>query len=164
MTSRTHLRFETRRTLSSMSHKPNHLSWDQGVAASPREFHETDNNRTNSAALLATWQYFSFRDICFSKLLSHQKLSQIILSYFSNALSFEQGKRSFQISKKQGMKFPVLWLASVSLSVWVGTEKGVRLAWDLMSRSRITLHFGAKAVKPKTKKIARHFEKHRCVT
>ena len=29
--------------------------------------------------------------------------------------------------------------------VWVGTEKGVRLAWDLMSRSRITLHFGAKA-------------------
>ena len=23
----------------------------------------------------------------------------------------------------QGMKFPVLWLASVSLSVWVGTEK-----------------------------------------
>ena len=47
------------------------------------------------------------------------------------------------------MKFPVLWLASVSLSVWVGTEKGVRLAWDLVSRSRITLHFGAKAVKPK---------------
>ena len=45
------------------------------------------------------------------------------------------------------MKFPVLWLASVSLSVWVGTEKGVRLAWDLVSRSRITLHFGAKAVK-----------------
>ena len=49
------------------------------------------------------------------------------------------------------MTFPVLWLASVSLSVWVGTEKGVRLAWDLVSRSRITLHFGAKAVKkPKT--------------
>ena len=46
------------------------------------------------------------------------------------------------------MKFPVLWLASVSFSVWVGTEKGVRLAWDLVSRSRITLHFGAKAVKP----------------
>ena len=45
------------------------------------------------------------------------------------------------------MKFPVLWLASVSLSVWVGTEKGVRLAWDLMSRPRITLHLGAKAVK-----------------
>jgi len=43
------------------------------------------------------------------------------------------------------MKFPVLWLASVSLSVWVGTEKGVRLAWDLVSRSRISLHFGAKA-------------------
>jgi len=49
------------------------------------------------------------------------------------------------------MKFPVLWLTSVSLSVWVGTEKGVRLAWDLVSRSRITLHFGAKAVKTKTK-------------
>ena len=44
------------------------------------------------------------------------------------------------------MKFPVLWLVSVSLSAWVGTEKGVRLAWDLVSRSRITLHFGAKAV------------------
>jgi len=37
----------------------------------------------------------------------------------------------------------------VSLLVWVGTEKGVRLARDLVSRSRITLHFGAKAVKPK---------------
>ena len=49
------------------------------------------------------------------------------------------------------MKFPVLWLASVSLSVWVGTEKGVRLVWDLVSRSRITLHLGAKAVKPKQK-------------
>ena len=83
-----------------MSHKPNLLSWDQDVAASPRELHETDNNRTNSAALLATWQYFSFRHVRFSKLLSYQKLLQIILSYFSNALSFEQGKRSFQISGK----------------------------------------------------------------
>ena len=36
----------------------------------------------NFAALLATWQYFSFRHIRFSKLLSYQKLSQIILSYF----------------------------------------------------------------------------------
>ena len=99
------------------------LTWDQDVAASPREFHETDNNRTNSAALLATWQYFSFRHIWFSKLLSHQKLSQIILSYFSNALSFEQGKRSFQISGK------------------------------LSSFAKMT-----------NKKIARHFEKHRCVT
>ena len=99
-TNRTHLRFETRHTLSSMSHKPNLLLWDQDVAASPRELHETDNNRTNSAALLATWQYFSFRHIWFSKLLSHQKLSQIILSYFSNTLSFEQGKRSSQISGK----------------------------------------------------------------
>ena len=83
-----------------MSHKPNLLSWDQDGAASPRELHETDNNRTNSADLLVTWQYFSFRHIRFSKLLSHQKLSQISLSYFSNALPFEQGKRSFQISGK----------------------------------------------------------------
>ena len=118
-----HLRFETRHTLSSMSHKPNLLSWDQDVAASPREFHETDNNRTNSAALLANWQYFSFRHIWFLKLLSHQKLSQIILSYFSNALSFEKGKRSFQISGK------------------------------LLSFAKM-----------RNKKIARHFEKHRCVT
>ena len=50
-------------------------------------------------------------------------------------------KNPHTIRKEQGMKFPVLWLASVSLSVWVGTEKGVRLAW----------HFGAKAEKPKTK-------------
>ena len=81
-TNRPHLRFETRHTLSSMSHKANLLSWDQDVAASPREFHETDNNRTNSAALLATWQYFSFRHIRFSKLLSYQKLSLIIFLYF----------------------------------------------------------------------------------
>ena len=106
-----------------MSHKPNLLSWDQDVAPSPREFHETNNNRTNSAALLATLQYFSFRHIWFSKLLSHQKLPPIILSYFSNALSFDQGKRSFQISGK------------------------------LSSFAKIT-----------NKKIARHFEKHRCVT
>ena len=106
-----------------MSHKPNLLSWDQDVAASPREFHETDNNRTNSGLSLATWQYFSFRHIWFSKLLSLQKLSQIILSYFSNAFSFEQDKRSFQISGK------------------------------LSSFAKIT-----------NKKIARHFEKHRCVT
>ena len=50
------------------------------------------------------------------------------------------------------MKFPVLWLASVSLSVWVGTEKRVRLARDLVSGSRITLHFGAKVVKSKKTK------------
>ena len=92
-TNRTQLRFETRHTLSPMSHKPNLLSWDQDVAASPREFHETDNNRTNAAALLATWQYYQ-------KLSHYQKLSQIILSYFSNALSFGQGKRSFQSSGK----------------------------------------------------------------
>ena len=99
-TNRTRLRFETRHTLSSMSHKPNLLSRDQDVDASPREFHETDNNRRNSAALSATWQYFSFRHVRFSKLLSYQKLLQIILSYFSNALPFEQAKRSFQISGK----------------------------------------------------------------
>ena len=51
------------------------------------------------------------------------------------------------------MKFPVLWLASVSLSVWVGTEKGgTPRILDLVSRSRITLHFGAKAEKKKKKK------------
>ena len=83
-----------------MSHKANPLSWEQDVATSPREFHETDNNRINSADLLATWQYFSVRHIRFSKLLFYQKLSKIILSYFSKALSFEQGKRSFQISGK----------------------------------------------------------------
>ena len=99
-TNRTHLQFETRHTLSSMSHKLNLLSWDQDVTASPPVFHETDNNRTNSADILATWQYFSFRHIRFSKLLSYQKLSQIILSYFSNALLFKQGNRSFQISGK----------------------------------------------------------------
>ena len=99
-TNRTHLRFETRHTLSSISHKRNLLSWNQDVAASPREFHEADNNLTNSVALLATWQYFSFRHIRFSKVSSYQKLSQIILSYFSNASSFEQSKRGFQISGK----------------------------------------------------------------
>ena len=55
------------------------------------------------------------------------------------------------------MKFPVLWLVSVSLSAWVGTEKGVRLAWDLVSRSRITLHFGAKAVKPSNEWVISEF-------
>ena len=70
-------------------------------------------------------------------------------------------KNPHTIRKEQGMKFPVLWLASVSLSVWVGTEKkqGVRLARDLVSRSRITLHFGAKAVKTKTKKTKTCFFK-----
>ena len=58
-------------------------------------------------------------------------------------------KNSRTIRKEQGMKFPVLWLSFVSLWEWVGTEKGICLAWDLVSRSRITLHFGAKAVKEK---------------
>ena len=49
-------------------------------------------------------------------------------------------KNLHTIRKEQGMKFPVLWLAFVSLWVWGGTEKGV------VSRSRITLYFGAKAV------------------
>ena len=43
------------------------------------------------------------------------------------------------------MKFPVLWLSFVS--VWAGTGKVICLAWDLVSRSHITLHFGAKIVK-----------------
>ena len=60
-------------------------------------------------------------------------------------------KNPHTIQKEQGMKFPVLWLSFVSLWVWVGTEKGICLAWDLVSRSRITLHFGAKAVENKTK-------------
>ena len=60
-------------------------------------------------------------------------------------------KNPHTIRKEQDLKFPVLWLAFVSLSVWVVTEKGVRLAWDLVSRSRITLHFGTKAEKPKPK-------------
>ena len=109
-----------------MSHKPNLLSWDQDVAASPREFHETDNNRTNSAALLAVISHLAV--LFFSSYLVFEtfippKIIEIILSYFSNALSFEQGKRSFQISGK------------------------------LSSFAKMT-----------HKKIARHFEKHRCVT
>ena len=91
-TNRTHLRFETRHTLSSMSHKPNLLSWDQDVAASPHEFHETDNNRTNFAAVLATWQYFFFRHIRFSKLLSYHKLSQIIIFYFKMFCHWSKAK------------------------------------------------------------------------
>ena len=43
-----------------MSHKPNLLSWDQEGAASPREFHKTDNYHTNFAALLATGSTFLF--------------------------------------------------------------------------------------------------------
>ena len=45
------------------------------------------------------------------------------------------------------MKFPVLWFSFVSLWVLAGTEKGICLAWDLVSRPRITWHFGAKAAK-----------------
>ena len=97
---RTHFRFETRHTLSSMSHKPNLLSWDHDVAASPRELHETDNNRTNSAALLATWQYFSFRHIRFSKLLSYQKLSQIILYHSSKAKEVSRSPENYHLLQK----------------------------------------------------------------
>ena len=43
------------------------------------------------------------------------------------------------------MKFPVLWLSFVS--VWAGTGKVICLAWDVMPRSHITLHFCAKVVK-----------------
>ena len=43
------------------------------------------------------------------------------------------------------MKFPVLWLSFVN--VWEGIGKVIYLAWDLGSRSYITLHFCAKAVK-----------------
>ena len=51
-------------------------------------------------ASLHVGELTGYRHIRFSKLLSNQKLSQIILSYFSNALTIEQGKRSFQISGK----------------------------------------------------------------
>jgi len=51
------------------------------------------------------------------------------------------------------MKFPVLWLSFVS--VWAGTEKVICLAWDLVSRSHTTLHFGAKVAKTKTKENQR---------
>ena len=94
-TNLTHLRFETRHTLSSMSHKPNLLSWDQEGNASPGEFHETDIDRTNFTTLLATWQYFSFRHIRFSKFLSYQKLSQIILSYFSKCFVIRARQKKF---------------------------------------------------------------------
>ena len=50
------------------------------------------------------------------------------------------------------MKFRVLWLSFVSLWVWAGTEKVICLAWDLVSRSHITLDFGAKAAKTKQNK------------
>ena len=42
-----------------------------------------------------------------------------------------------QFQRDLGIKFPVLWLSFVS---------ELHLAWDLGSRSYITLHFGAKAV------------------
>ena len=60
-------------------------------------------------------------------------------------------KNSHTVRKVQGMKFLVLWLASVSLSVWVGTEKRGTPRKGLSVLSRITLHFGAKAVKTKIK-------------
>ena len=53
------------------------------------------------------------------------------------------------------MKFPVLWLSFVS--VRAGTGKVICFAWDLVSRSHITLHFGAKYLvvkKQKKKKVA----------
>ena len=51
------------------------------------------------------------------------------------------------------MKFPVLWLASVNLSVRVGLEKRGTPRKGLSVLSRITLHSGTKAVKTKTKTI-----------
>ena len=53
-------------------------------------------------------------------------------------------KNPHTIRKEQGMKFPALWLSFVN--VWAGTGKVICLAWDLVSRSHITLHFGAKVV------------------
>ena len=57
------------------------------------------------------------------------------------------------------MKFPVLWLASVSLLVWVGTEKRGTPRKGLSVSFAYTLHFGAKAVKTKTKKTKTCFFK-----
>ena len=48
------------------------------------------------------------------------------------------------------MKIPVLGLSFVS--VWAGTGKVICLAWDLVSRSYITLHICAKVVKKKKKR------------
>ena len=55
-TNLTHLRFETRHTLSSMSQKPNLLSWDQEGNASRGEFHETDIDRTHFSTLFGPRQ------------------------------------------------------------------------------------------------------------
>ena len=45
------------------------------------------------------------------------------------------------------MKFPVLWLSFVS--VWAGTGKVICLAWDVVPRSHIILHFCVKVVEKK---------------
>ena len=49
------------------------------------------------------------------------------------------------------MKFPVLWLPFVS-----ELAKVIYLAWDLGSRSYITLHFSAKVVEKEKKCILEH--------
>ena len=54
-------------------------------------------------------------------------------------------KNPHTIRKEQGMKFPVLWLSFVSLWAWAGAEKGICLAWDLVSRSHITLALRCKS-------------------
>ena len=120
-----------------MSHKPNLLSWDQDVAASPREFHETDNNRTNSAALLATWQYFSFRHIWFSKLLSHQKLSKLffpifqLLCHSSKAKEVSRSPENYHLLQKwRTRKLPAILK---NIDVW----RDVTLV--VMSRPMFTL-------------------------
>ena len=43
----------------------------------------------------------------------------------------------------------LLWLSFAS--AWARTEKVICLAWDLVSRSHIILHFGAKVAKSKQK-------------
>ena len=60
-------------------------------------------------------------------------------------------KNPHTIRKEQGMKFPVLWLSFVSLWAWAGAEKGICLAWDLVSRSHITLALRCKSCQKKQK-------------
>jgi len=52
------------------------------------------------------------------------------------------------------MKFPVLWLSFVR--VRAGTGKVICLAWDLVSRSHITLHLFASVAEKKIPKIGEH--------
>ena len=58
-------------------------------------------------------------------------------------------KEPTHYSKRAGHEVP--GVVAVPFSVWAGTEKVICLAWDLVTRLHITLHFGAKVAKTKTK-------------